>query len=999
MRSICVHLILTCFVLGFAVRAASADPLTEMIVSGRFDEAAKVAQELVDQSVKLNGDTHWKTAEARERLQVMKSVAEHSPEEKKRFQQIWRWLADPKRVPNDAGPDDRVEFLETAFPKAVLLRATVLERDSFDEFGKGRYAAAKASAGNAREIYSASSTPHPGQGRTTETCGLCDMMLSRKADAANQLRAAVEAFEQALGSHHPRTMLSRSHLAYLLSSMGKHDESLELLQLVRPFNQAHFGPNHLNTLKANLFSGVDLIHSGDVVRGIAVIQQTTQMAKSALGEHHLFVASCLSHLANGLRIQAQYDDAADAFADALAIYSKKLGPNHMQTAKLHWNLAFVQFLQEEFADAKKSAERVVQIQKQLRAQRSLSLMIDATELIFECDRHLGIRPKARDYETLLRNGLRFEEEHNGVESREAAIAMLRLGRFLASINRDDEAISVLSKASSILAGADGTDQLHLIACKQTLGNIYRQQGEVDKAIAEYSSAVELFEESRRRVGFTGLSSLATTELDRTAPTLAIMLAKNGQAVEAWRQLEQWRAFQLTDELEAELSDTASAAKEKSSKHALERVQSSLDVDEAIASWIGVWFDQQQRGEIWACVVRKSGDPQWIELAGSNKDGSFAMEEMRRDHDVLRAMLTDGKSSTRWDAEGVERLASERFHPIEKALHAKNGMPAVRRLIVTLPGAGDLPLEVLTVNYAISYTPSATFLAWQRSRLGPKANTSPMLFAIADPQFKAESPPTDLLATNRPGNNRIRKSYAPLPGTRVEVEAIASMFAPASVKTLFGEDANEAEIETLATQRELEQYRYLHFATHGDPNRDAPFQSSLRLASPPTESIDDLLSDDHLYDDRLTAAQVRNWQLNADLVTLSACDTALGPRVRGKAFVGFSQAFLLAGAKSVVASNWQVRDDATSLLMRRFYQNLLGQREELNDPMPKAEALNEAKRWLRNLTINDIDRMLDDLPPVVRGTIEKRLPDVKIESAKPFENPYFWAPFVLIGDSR
>ena len=108
-----------------------------------------------------------------------------------------------------------------------------------------------------------------------------------------------------------------------------------------------------------------------------------------------------------------------------------------------------------------------------------------------------------------------------------------------------------------------------------------------------------------------------------------------------------------------------------------------------------------------------------------------------------------------------------------------------------------------------------------------------------------------------------------------------------------------------------------------------------------------------------------------MVTLSACETALGGDAGGEGFVGFTQALLMSGARSVCLSLWRVNDKATSLLMTRFYQNLLGKRPKLSTPMPKAEALSEAKKWLRSLTVDEIDSELaalerGEVRPLARG---------------------------------
>jgi CHAT domain-containing protein len=237
---------------------------------------------------------------------------------------------------------------------------------------------------------------------------------------------------------------------------------------------------------------------------------------------------------------------------------------------------------------------------------------------------------------------------------------------------------------------------------------------------------------------------------------------------------------------------------------------------------------------------------------------------------------------------------------------------------------------------------------------------------------------------------------PLPGTRREVEALARLFAQADV--LLGSDASEQRLEELAKDGHLKEYGYLHLATHGVIDVGEPKRSALLLAR---DRLPDPLAQaragKRVYEGRLTMADVLgDWQLEAELVTLSACETALGAEGGGDGFVGFSQALLLAGARSLVVSLWKVDDTATALLMTRFYQNLLGQRDGLAKPLPKAEALREAKQWLRGLTAEQIDQEAARLPKAERGGVRPRAGGSAVE-AHPYAPPYYWSAFILIGD--
>src|SRR5262249_55191140 len=193
--------------------------------------------------------------------------------------------------------------------------------------------------------------------------------------------------------------------------------------------------------------------------------------------------------------------------------------------------------------------------------------------------------------------------------------------------------------------------------------------------------------------------------------------------------------------------------------------------------------------------------------------------------------------------------------------------------------------------------------------------------------------------------------APLPGTRREVQAVAALFPGGQATTLLGQDATETRLQQLARSGALRDYRFLHLATHGKANPDVALSSALFLAAEPdgVAKSADPAAPESAPDGRITAEQiVRTWELDADLVVLSACESGLGRYAEGEGYLGFAQALFVTGARSLVLSQWRVDDQATALLMTRFYQNLLGRRAGLAGPLPKAEALDEAKRWLRGL---------------------------------------------------
>ena len=294
-------------------------------------------------------------------------------------------------------------------------------------------------------------------------------------------------------------------------------------------------------------------------------------------------------------------------------------------------------------------------------------------------------------------------------------------------------------------------------------------------------------------------------------------------------------------------------------------------------------------------------------------------DVRSKVELLRHLILRNNSSEwRKPAESLYRILIE---PIAQA----GWLAGVERLYLVphgilhylpfaaLPRPSRNGVRFLMEDYAIAYLPAAAALMYAGG--APEAGRSLLAMAPA----------------------RARLQWA-----QQEARSITEFF-PRERLLLVGSRATESSFKRLA-----DRYQIIHLATHGFFNRLNPLLSGIELEP------------DRQDDGRLEVHEILGLELQARLVTLSACDTALASGYfadvpAGDDFVGLTRAFLFAGSSSVLASLWEVDDLSTLRLMRSFYRHL--------EKSGKATALAEAQRELR---------------------------------AGRYRHPYFWAPFVLVG---
>jgi CHAT domain-containing protein/Tfp pilus assembly protein PilF len=267
---------------------------------------------------------------------------------------------------------------------------------------------------------------------------------------------------------------------------------------------------------------------------------------------------------------------------------------------------------------------------------------------------------------------------------------------------------------------------------------------------------------------------------------------------------------------------------------------------------------------------------------------------------------------------------------------------------------------LIEEHEIVYLPSASVLSILRSETANRKPAPLSVAVIANPVFTSDdrrlntvkqksAPPSANSNLNARRRLRSGLQLVPLPETETEALDIKNIIGDNRTRILKDFEANRATVMQLQKQ----QYRIIHFATHGDLDTDHPELSAIVL------SLFDSQGRDLKEEGFLRLHDIYNMKLPADLIVLSACETGLGQMLKGEGLIGLTRGFMHAGSPRVVASLWRVEDLGTSELMKRFYQHMA--RGSMSPPSALRQAQIEMLRHRR------------------------------------WNAPYFWAGFVLQGE--
>ena len=368
---------------------------------------------------------------------------------------------------------------------------------------------------------------------------------------------------------------------------------------------------------------------------------------------------------------------------------------------------------------------------------------------------------------------------------------------------------------------------------------------------------------------------------------------------------------------------------------LARLQRTLGGDEAFLEYV-------LTDPVSYCLAITRDHVEVLHLAGRSQIG-------KQVEAVLTALRKGGT-----DAAAEATLYATVVGPMAKVVSSKT------RLTVVPDGAlYQLPLEMLgprpdqrlLTSHVVTYAPSGTVFTLLSEKKGSRPSLP--LLAVATGTDSLVDARARLADQQRLGNiNREifdagSSQLKPLPAANGEARMVAAMLGLDSVM-LLAEGATESALK----KQPLGRFRVLHFAVHGLVSTNFPDRSALLLNADPASNEDGFWQ----------AREIARTQLNAELVTLSACDVGSGLIVGEESISNLVRPFLIAGARTVVANLWESNDDFSRGLMREFYTRLAG-------GMDKGRALQQAKLEM----------------------IRKYGQDAS--------SPRLWAGFIMVGESR
>jgi len=837
-----------------------------------------------------------------------------------------------------------------------------------------------------------------------ESIAISSIQVGVVADRSGDYIAALESYRKSLSAaesigDHTYIASALSCIGLVLSNQGKFDEAENYLQRAL----AHYKEGGADTdlvARSLLNLGVVALERANNIQAMEYFQQALTMGNSKDNQLDPELSGVL--LADmGVVFEFQDDDrqALDYLGRGLEL-SRQIGAKSKMSVALE-NIGRLDKNQGHYVAALKQYREALRLASEAGEKlRMASLLTDIGE-VYE------LQGQYRAALDALFQGMQLSA-HGGYQ-RELAQSYNFIALVYLHESRAEEAVTFAERASQV-AGKSG-DREAFFRARTTAARAYRELGQMEKARLALQEAIDTVETLRGDAAGTVTHRQRFFE-KRSIPykEMADLLASQGRASEALAFAERAKGRVLLDvlqrgkirprkamtdserqqeqELETEQVSLNSQiqrgeGESKPDKQRLDSLKAKLeqarirDDQFQIALYAAHPELKTERGqaspislEQTAELLRDDGAALLEFSVGEKRSYLFVVT--RKNGSPTPQMrvypLHAGAPDLAKKAEEFRQTLAARapdFQVLGKQLYQLLLAPAQRQLagkhmLIVVPDGAlwNLPFQALiqgngryvVEQYAVAYAPSLTVLreierAHKNNDPAKETSQAPTLLAMADPVL---GQPTLAHASFAYRGEKL----GPLPDARREVQSLKQFYPGPESEIDVGQEAREDRFKV-----EAGKFRIVHLASHAVLDNANPMYSNILLSPGDSGNEDGLLE----------AREIMEMDLHANLVVLSACETARGHIAPGEGVIGLNWAFFLAGTPTMVVSQWRVESSSTAALMLSFHRSL-------NPALGSGMAEVSVARALQKAEIQTL-----------------RKPG--------YAHPFYWAGFVVMGDPR
>ena len=773
----------------------------------------------------------------------------------------------------------------------------------------------------------------------------------------------------------------------VLRESGDYSEGLRLLRQAAAYYDEQPGPS-IEKTSVSLALGITYLYEGNFRRALASLERSLQIATELHQREGIIPA--LNSMGEVFRAEGQPERALQFYERA----RKEVGDDSA------WNMAFIfnnigmayEAMGEnakaiDYLNRARAVAEKVKFQPRvasaltelgnlhLRAgeteaaahsyQQSMELCVQLHDRSDEARTHIGLANVARvrnDFGSALGHAQKAVEIYRAIEEHDSvARAQTLVGQCLHSLGKTDEARTAFENAvaeieqvrGQLAGGAEEAESYfadRIVPYQELVAMLVKDQcNEEALAMAERASARALLDilakgKSGTTKTFSDSQEARTRDLDRR-------LAEANR-----RLLDELQSDHPSDVRITSLrGDLRNARLERENFKAGAVAENAIESKSASSASVAQMarVAKDEKAALLKFVVTKNETFLFVLNPGNGRTSveifplRLSREELTKRASAFRSLIADRGLDWQTPARDLYASLLQESEPAWK--------DSAHLIVVPDGPLWDLPFQALQAankhclieDHTISYAPSVTFLAHIKATRSDenKNQNAARLLAVANPAIGSVAKKTEskknLVST---GPQLMGEIWEPLPSTEKQVKELRKLYDSAKSVVLTGTEAREDAFKTQAADFDV-----IHLATHGVLNDRAPLYSYLLMSQ-------EQLSPDE--DGLVEAWELMELKLRARLVVLSACETARGKISEGEGVIGLSWALFAAGCSSEVVSQWKVDSESNTDLMIEFHRRF-------RDGAKPAEALRAAS--------------------------------LALAKNPRYRHPFYWAPFVAIGD--